>query len=467
VSETPSIRLPTVFRRRLTIAFVVVAGVASGVLAVGSYLVVSDQRHATFVDRSVDQTQVLLALTRGEQSAARLDSLVALARDRNGFDTLVESDGVVSSRTGLSLEDVPGDVRNARNDKIESGIADIDGAPFLVVGGQVPGVGDNRAHLYLFFSQADIRSTLAELRNVLIIGWVVVTAAAALAGVLIARRTLAPIQQAADAARSITEGLLDTRLPETGADEFGAWARYFNDMTGALETKISELQDAHARERRFTADVAHDLRTPLGAIVNSSTLLGYTLNDLPPSAKRPAELLIKDVGRLRRLVDDLLELGRLDSERVELRCEVIDMRNFVEAVVRNSGHSAEVDLDVSEVRVVSDRVRLERVLSNLVENAVVHGGKDVAVRVEVEDAFMTIDVTDGGKGVPADQIPHLFDRFYKVSSSRTGEGSGLGLAIASQHTRLLGGTLEVANREQGGARFTFRAPVAEADEGPP
>ncbi len=458
MSSMPAIQLPAVFRLRLTVAFVVVAGLAAGSLSLGSFVVASDQRHRVFVDRSREQSRTVLALTRGEASADRLESVVALARGRNGFETLVDAEGVVSSRPGLGLDQIPIDVRTAEEGRIATATTHIDGEPFLVAGGPVPGSGE-RAHLYLLFSEVDLRASLDQLRTVLVAGWIAVTVLAALAGRVIARRTLAPIQQAADAARSLTEGLLDTRLPDTGSDEFGAWARYFNEMAAALEHKIQELERAHIRERRFTADVAHDLRTPLGAMVSASSLLSDSLSEMPPTARRPAELLIGDVGRLRRLVSDLLELGRLDAEQEPPVPEPIDLQVYFESVVRSAAGATPVSVNVPDVRIMSDRLRLERVLFNLINNAAVHGRDSVEATAVVDGNLLVVDVSDRGPGIPEEELPFVFERFHKASASRSSEGSGLGLAIAYQHARFLGGSLKAENREGGGARFTFKLPL--------
>src|SRR5207244_916785 len=138
--------------------------------------------------------------------------------------------------------------------------------------------------------------------------WVLAVAVAAATGLLLARRTLGPVARASRAARDLAEGLLDTRLPVETRDEFGAWATSFNEMASALEAKIEALSEARERERRFTSDVAHELRTPLSAVVGEASLLREHLAELPAEVRRPAELLVGDVGRLRRLVEELMEI---------------------------------------------------------------------------------------------------------------------------------------------------------------
>ena len=135
-----------------------------------------------------------------------------------------------------------------------------------------------------FYDEQQVWHDLATLRNVLAGGWLLLTVLAGLAGTLLARRTLAPVAQASDAARSLAEGLLDTRLPVTGDDEFATWAASFNEMAEALESKIDALSQAEQRERVFTANVAHELRTPLTALVGEAQLLADQAGELPPES---------------------------------------------------------------------------------------------------------------------------------------------------------------------------------------
>jgi two-component system sensor histidine kinase MtrB len=175
---------------------------------------------------------------------------------------------------------------------------------------------------------------------------------------------------------------------------------------------------------------------------------------MPADARRPAQLLVADVGRLRRLVDDLMEISRLDAGAVTARAEPVDLRALVDGVVRDRGWGERVRVEGSGGQVDSDPRRIERVVANLVGNALEHGGGKASVVV----ADRTVEVRDDGPGIPAEQLPHVFDRFWKGDPSRTGPGSGLGLAIARENARLLGGDVTVESEPGQGAAFTFRLP---------
>jgi two-component system, OmpR family, sensor histidine kinase MtrB len=225
-------------------------------------------------------------------------------------------------------------------------------------------------------------------------------------------------------------------------------------MADALQGKIAALSAAQERERRFTSDVAHELRTPLTALVAEAELLGEHLDRMPDDARRPAELLVTDVGRLRRLVDDLMEISRLDAGAVAASAEPVDLRALVDSVVRDRGWNGRVQVEGPGRQVTSDPRRIERVVANLVDNALEHGGGEATVLVGAD----TVEVADAGPGIPADQLPHVFERFWKGDPARSGPGSGLGLAIARENARLLGGDVEAASEPGRGTRFTFRLP---------
>jgi two-component system sensor histidine kinase MtrB len=259
----------------------------------------------------------------------------------------------------------------------------------------------------------------------------------------------------------MAEGLLDTRLPVAGDDEFAAWAGSFNEMAEALEAKIVALSEAEARERRFTANVAHELRTPLTALVGEAELLAVHAAAMPPEARRLSSLLVEDVGRLRRLTDDLLEISRLDAGTEHTQTAMLDVGAAVAALLHDQGWHERVSLTGDHVLLVTDRRRLERIVANLVGNGLTHGGGAVRVRISGDAAGATLEVADDGPGIPAEALPHVFDRFFKADRSRAAPGSGLGLAIAQENAHLLGGEITVTSEPGRGAAFALHLPVTQ------
>jgi two-component system sensor histidine kinase MtrB len=445
-------------RRRLALAFALTAGLAAAALAAGSFLLVRDARLDDSVDRALEQSRFNLVLGSEVLPTEGSDGLLDALQRRAGFDTVLLENGRASpSSLSLGSDQVPADLRElVASGQLAWERTTVADTSYLVTGGRVPGTD---AEAYFFFSEEELRSDLAELGTILLGGLGVVVLLAGLAGALLARRTLAPVARASDAARSLAEGLLATRLPVEREDEFGAWATSFNEMAEALEAKITELSEAQARERRFTADVAHELRTPLTAVVNEASLLAEHIERMPPEAQRPAELLVADVARLRDLVEDLMEISRLDAGTQPLRTERVDLGSLVTSAVRGRGWDERLRLDADEVVLTSDPRRLERIVANLIGNALEHGGREVVVRVGRDGVGAFVEVSDRGPGIAREDLPHLFDRFYKADRARTGHGTGLGLAIALENARLLGGDIAVTSEPGAGTRFTFRLPV--------
>ncbi len=461
MSERSPIR-PGRLRRRLTIAFMLVAGLSGAALAAGSYLVARESRLDDSVDRALDQSRFNLefasdVLSSPQSRTVAVRQLLDALERRSGFATAVRVEGRdFSSSLSISAAQTPPDLMaQVRQGQLAYQRTELAGTPYLVVGGRV-----SEAELYFFFSESQLFGELDQLRTILLVGLALLVLVAGGIGALVARRTLAPVAQASAAARSLAEGLLATRLPPGGRDEFGAWAASFNEMAEALEGKIAALSLAQARERRFTSDVAHELRTPVTALVGEASLLSEHLEQMPPEARRPAELVVADIARLRRLVEDLMEISRLDAGQGAVRLEPVDLASLVEATIRARGWTDRVRVDGAGAVVESDRRRLEQIVANLVGNALEHGGPDVAVRTGAEGVGAFVEVRDQGRGMTPEDLERIFDRFYKADPSRTGSGSGLGLAIALENARLLGGDIEVRSEPGRGSQFTLRLPTS-------
>jgi len=443
-------------RRRLVIAFVLVAAVSAGVLAVASFLLVRQARLEGSLSASSAQAREDLNL------AATITYPLA-----SGFVNGYEQRGTHAVLIFPGGRRVPSDTQV--NPPIPAELTDVvhqgqlgyqrvlvAGEPYLILGGQVP---QSAAELYVFFSEQDIEHALAQLRNTLIGGWLSVLLVAALIGNALARRTLEPVARASEAARMIADGQLDTRLPTEAKDEFGAWAAAFNEMADALQAKIAALSAAQARELRFTANVAHELRTPLTALVAAASLLSEQAGHLPDEARRPVELLTADVSRLRVLVCELMEISRLDAGSEPVQRAVADVRLIVMALISARGWEDKVVVDDHPLTLITDPRRIERILANLLENAVEHSGRDVRVRIAADGTHATVAVTDGGPGISPQQLPLIFERFYKADSARASAGSGLGLAIALENARLIGGDISVSSDVQHGSVFRLTLPM--------
>jgi two-component system, OmpR family, sensor histidine kinase MtrB len=453
---------PGRLRRRLAIAFVLVAGISAGALALGSYLLVRQSRLEESLDRAGDVARFDLGLA-GRQflplDEEHINGLIAGFQDSGQPVVLMTGSNRIVSESTFELLTLSGPLQSTvRSGQIGYERVKYADHRLLIVGGRIPSSTDE---LYLLFNEDRIDRDLTQLRNVLLIGWGVVLVLGGLVGSQLARRTLGPVAKASQAARSMAEGLLATRLPVEGQDEFGAWATSFNEMADALEAKIAALSEAQARERRFTSDVAHELRTPLTALVAEASLLREHLSRMPEESRRPAELLIQDVNRLRKLVDELMEISRFDAGRESVQAEPVDVEALIGAILRARGWDGRVRVESDGAILSTDRRRLERIVANLVGNAVEHAGAEVRVRVGSGGKRAYIEVVDSGPGVASEHLPHLFERFYKADPARSRGGSGLGLAIAMENARLLGGDIEVRSELGVGTAFRLVLPVTE------
>jgi two-component system sensor histidine kinase MtrB len=277
---------------------------------------------------------------------------------------------------------------------------------------------------------------------------------------LTSRWLLRPLAEAGRAARRIAAGDLSARVPERGRDEVGRWAADFNRMADGLERTIARLDAAQQQNRLFVADVAHELRTPVTALVVEASLLEGRLGALPDESRRAAELLVADVRRLRILVEDLMEISRFDAGAERPSSEPVDLGRIVTGAVAARLPGAAVALPDRPLIVDSDARRLDRILGNLLDNAREHApGAPVEVALQATRDGPVITVADRGPGVPGDAVAHLFERFYKANRSRAGGSSGLGLAIAAEHAELMGGSLRARARPGGGMVFALWLPV--------
>lgn len=450
---------PTRLRRRLAVAFVLAVGISTGALAVGSYLIVRDARLNDSANQAVNESTLNLRFAMAQHAAPQL--LLQDFAERGPFATVIEIPRKPPEQSGtFGPRQVPADLAAlVASGKIARERVVLSARHSIVVGAKLPGTAER---FFFFYDEQPVWNDLATLRDVLAGGWLTMVALAALAGTLLARRTLAPVAQASNAARALAEGMLDTRLPVETNDEFGAWAGSFNEMADALKAKIDALAAAQAREQRFTANVAHELMTPVTGLVGETRLLAQERSTMSQRAGQLADLLAHDVDRLRQLTEDLLEISRLDAGTEPSVVEPVDLVAAIRGVVRAGGWEDRVAVTATPAMVETDPRRLDRILTNLISNAIRHGGNHVRVDVDHSTTDVRIDIADDGTGIPTEALPHIFDRFYKADQSRGSNGTGLGLAIARENARLMGGDIAAANGDDKGAVFTVTLPVAES-----
>ena len=284
---------------------------------------------------------------------------------------------------------------------------------------------------------------------------------------LLSRWLTAPLSSLERATVAFASGDHSVRAKPTGPRETQALAEGFNAMADEVEAVVSELRSEERRTTQFVSDVSHELRTPLTAIRGAAeTLLD---GDVPPAdEERFLASIVAEAGRLSRLANDLLTLQRIEGATGELPLRVVDLRTAAENVVTALAPLIEdrgVELSISgeAPHVLGDLDRLQQVIANLVDNASRHVGPGGHVRVglSAEDRWAVLTVADDGPGIPPEDLPHLFDRFYRSQPSRdrsTG-GAGLGLAIVRAIVDAHDGRIDAENLPGGGSQFRVRLPA--------
>jgi two-component system sensor histidine kinase MtrB len=290
---------------------------------------------------------------------------------------------------------------------------------------------------------------------------------------LVTRLVVNPVRVAARTAQRLSAGLLDQRMKVDGEDDLALLAASFNQMAANLQRQIVRLEEMSRLQRRFTSDVSHELRTPLTTVRMAADLIFSERDEFDPAVARSAELLQAELDRFEGLLTDLLEISRFDAGFAALDAEHTDLVPIVERVAdrltglaENVGVRLELILPDTPVIAEVDPRRVERILRNLVGNAVEHGeAKPVQVTIACDEAAVAVTVRDHGVGLKPGEERLVFNRFWRADPSRARQtgGTGLGLSISVEDARLHGGWLEAWGTPGGGAQFRLTLPVRAGD----
>ena len=344
--------------------------------------------------------------------------------------------------------------------------------PGLLIGASF---GYNYAYqLYYFFPLSAEQHSIASMqRTLLLVGIAVVFLLAAIAW-LVTRWVVVPVRLAAQGARRLSTGALNERMAVRGNDELAALASSFNEMAESLQEKLAELEDMSQVQRQFVSDVSHELRTPMTTIRMASDVLFAAKAELDPAAGRAAELLESQIERFQSLLTDLLEISRYDANAATLEAEPVDIAAIVrqsadvaQQLAERRGTKIEFRLPAEPCIADVDRRRVERIVRNLLVNAVEHGeDKDTVVTIAADSAAVAVSVRDFGVGLAPGEEQFVFDRFWRAdpARARTSGGTGLGLAIALEDARLHGGWLEAWGEPGKGSVFRLTLPRTVGDE---
>lgn len=454
-----------VFRRRMrpglrttiTVSFALGALLLSTTMALGTYLTAHNylvhlrERSATrqaFADASYVRNGLL---TSGAKVSDVLDSV---STPTGGAIVVHRGDRWFSSSPQVDQDNVPKELRSAVADRsVAVTWQRTPDGPAVMVGVPLPATG---AQFFELTSTTELDRTLSALRVVLTVFAVLTALAGAILGRWAARRVVAPLDDVAGAAARIASGALDTRLAITHDPDLATIVASFNSMVDAVRERVD-------RDARFAADVSHELRSPLTALITSVAVLDRRRDELSDRSQQALDLISRDLARFQRALENLLDLGRLEAGALVLNRTTVDLRDLVRYTLDASGHSAELlaaNVPDEPTVVDVDKASMHHALQNLFENAELHGGGLAQVTIGGAANSVIITVEDRGPGVPIGERERIFDRFARGGSRGSTPGTGLGLSLVLETVRQHGGSVWCADGADGcGARFIVQLPV--------
>ena len=434
-------------RTRVTLFFSLTALVASLGLAVVTFAVARsfliDQRQQS----ARAQTYANAKAVRDQLLADQPFEILDLRTESGGFPLLFQDGRAFAPDSRYPVEAFPLELRTAALQG-QSGQQrfEYEGKPYVAVGISMPAAD---AQYFEAFPMESIESNLRAIATALMVGSGVTMLLAGFLGWWTSRRLLRPLSRVATAAGEIASGGLDARMPPENDPDLDRLASSFNEMADAVQTRLE-------REARFASDVSHELRSPITALTAAVEVLDGRRTDLPDRTQQALDVVVSQVRRFDSMVMDLLELSRIDAGSTELHREEVDARELIPRIAQRYGFG-EVTIDVDKkvpnlVRL--DKLRFERILANLLENASAHGGGPVRVFAEMRGrSSMALGVDDAGPGIARSERSRIFERFARGSAARHRVGTGLGLALVAEHAHAHGGEAWVEDRPGGGARF--------------
>ncbi|SOD93691.1 MtrAB system histidine kinase MtrB [Blastococcus haudaquaticus] len=478
----------------------VVAGTVVIIVSLVLFSQIRDQLLSVKEEAAIDQAQSgvayaqtqLPAIAPGDAASVRstLDRTVTALLQRGGaagdFEVVMvhrvgDIERPAYSRRAV-LDALPAalraDVASGGQSRKYHAVPDLSGEPqaTLLIGAAVPSDADGaqQVELYYAFPLEQEAESLSLIRSTVVISGIALTLFVVGIGVLVTRLVVDPVRRAAGTAQRLAEGQLEERMVVRGEDDLARLATSFNAMADSLQRQITQLEGLSQLQQRFTSDVSHELRTPLTTVQMAAEILHEARGDFPAHVARSAELLRAELDRFERLLTDLLEISRYDAGAAELDSEPADLGALVARVVDGMAalaerHDSQLLVSRPDEAVIAevDARRVERILRNLVGNAIEHGaGRPIEITLAANRTAAAVTVRDQGVGLSSADAQHVFDRFWRADPSRvrTVGGSGLGLSISLEDARLHGGWLQVWGQQGAGAQFRLTLPLTAGGE---
>lgn len=443
----------------------------SGFRNVQSVLNSSEMRSDSEIRRNVSRTLTVL-----DAGASGKRSWILVPLEGQGKQGFIPEQ---SSDKSLNSSSIPTDFKNTVRDRDgvywqTSTITTFENNrertyPVLIVGTHVSIAQNPSYGLFTVYDMTDSSETIAHINFVLFGGFCALLTVVLSVVWFVTRFVVRPITQTAITAERLAAGDLGQRVSVKGEDQAARLGISFNRMADSLQEKIVQLERLSTLQQRFVSDVSHELRTPLSTVRLGTELLYDSRENMTPMQVRSVELLHGQVDRFQSMLADLLEISRFDAGSAML---TIDTEDFIQVLsnilqealphLERTNTKLNVHTNHESIMVDMDRVRIERVLRNLLYNAIEHGeSRPIDVYVDANATNLGIAVRDHGIGLSEDEAVQVFNRFWRADTSRkrTLGGTGLGLSIAAEDVRLHGGTLEAWGEKGRGACFTMNLPL--------
>jgi two-component system sensor histidine kinase MtrB len=341
-------------------------------------------------------------------------------------------------------------------------------APGLAIGQKVQIPNAGQYEMYIVFSLANEEKTLNLINTYLLIAGLILIILITLITWVVVRQVVKPVREAARIATEFTSGDFRQRMKVYSQDEISTLGHAFNEMAESLEQQIARLENLSRVQQRFVSDVSHELRTPLTTLRMASEVIAASRDSFDPTVARSTELLVAQLDRFERLLEDLLEVSRFDAEVAVLEAVDFDIVQLVNRcaddlalVAKERKTEIFVKSAEPEIMIKADIRRVERILRNLLANAIDHSEEvQIDVQIKASERDVAIGVRDYGIGLDENSLTRVFDRFWRAdpSRARTRGGTGLGLSIALEDARLHNGELEAWGRPGRGAHFVVTLP---------
>jgi len=449
-------------RTKVTLVFGLIALVATVSLTVVTYAFARSSLLDQRIDVARSQAVANANRVRDQLRSDGLDSLRdffpggGIRTEENGFAYMrLSSDegDVATTAQRINENSFPPELRRALGQGMSAmQVYQFSDAAYVAVGVNITEF--DKAY-YEAFELSPTERTLNAILLALGIGSGITVLLAAAAGWWTSRRLLRPLGRITDAAGAIAAGGLDSRVALEGDPDLDRLADSFNEMADAVQARIE-------REARFASDVSHELRSPITALAAAAEVINGRRGELPDRTQQALDVVVGQVRRFDAMVIDLLELSRIDAGVTDLHLEEVEIETLCRRIAARSGFP---DLPVQVAPGASrtaflDKLRFERILANLLENADHHGGGPQRVSIEPTDGpFALVAVEDAGPGVARGERVRIFERFARGSAARHRIGTGLGLALVAEHATAQGGEAWVEEGPRGGARFVVRVPT--------